>query len=125
MKKLNYYKGRLGEDIAKTYLEDKGYELIEANHRNYLGEIDLVFKKPKIDQNILVFVEVKLKIGDDFGQPEEMLTTSKLKRVERIAVAFLKINQKTYGQYQTKIEAVCIVLNPDKTIKRITHYEQL
>lgn len=123
MKKYNYVKGKIGEDLAKKYLEEIGYIFVEANHRNYLGEIDLIFKESK-DADTIIFVEVKLKIGEDFGSPEEMLGRAKLKQVERAAQAYLLINQKKYRQYTTKIEAVCIVLNQDGTTKRINHYKQ-
>lgn len=121
MKKYNFEKGRLGENIAKTYLENLDYELIEANHKNYLGEIDLIMKNK--GKNI-VFVEVKLKIGEDFGRPEEMLSATKIARVQRVAEAFLTIHRKEYASWNRRIEAVCIVLNPDESIKRISHYQQ-
>jgi putative endonuclease len=130
VKQFNFDKGRLGEDMARKYLEEKGYVLVEANHRNYLGEIDLVMTKQKIPDRVrndaglkLVFVEVKLKIGQYWGTPEEMLSKSKLARVERVANAFLVLNPK-YKDYVTRLEAVCIVLNEDQTVNRISHYDQ-
>ncbi len=119
MKQFNFDKGRLGEDRARKYLEGKGYALVESNHRNFLGEIDLIMTKDRT----IVFVEVKLKIGEDWGTPEEMLNAGKLARVERVANAFLVINPK-YKELARRIEAVCIVLNQDKTINRISHYDQ-
>jgi putative endonuclease len=121
MKKYNFEKGRLGEGIAKSYLEDLGYELIEANYKNYLGEIDLIMKKKG---KSIVFVEVKLKVGEDFGRPEEMLSATKIARVQMVAEAFLTIHRKEYASWNRKIEAICIVLNPDESLKRISHYTQ-
>lgn len=119
MKQQNFDKGRLGEGMARKFLEEKGYVLVESNHRNYLGEIDLVM----IKDGAIVFVEVKLKIGDVWGTPEEMLNKGKLARVERVANAFLVLNPK-YKDLVKRIEAVCIVLNQDKTVNRISHYGQ-
>ncbi len=118
-KAQNFDKGRFGESMAKKYLEDKGYVWVESNHVNYLGEIDLIFTRGKY----IVFVEVKLKIGNNFGTPEEMISKGKLSRVTRIAQAFLVLNPQ-YATFMPRIEAVCIVLNEDKTINRIAHYDQ-
>ncbi len=47
--------GRVGEDIAIKYLENKGFEIIEQNYRKKYGEIDIIAQKGKI----LHFIEVK------------------------------------------------------------------
>lgn len=47
--------GRLGEDIAVKYLENRGFEIIERNYLKKCGEIDIIAKKGKI----LHFTEVK------------------------------------------------------------------
>ena len=48
------------------------------NYENKIGEIDLIV----VDKDFLVFVEVKLKVGDMFGTPEEMINKRKLFVVE-------------------------------------------
>lgn len=118
----NYKKGKEGEEIAKKFLLEKGFEWIESNYLNKLGEIDLIMSH----EDWLVFVEVKLKIGDKFGTPEEMISNGKLNRIRRIAEGFLLLESpisKKFSKY--RIDAVCIVLNEDKTTKKINHYENL
>lgn len=121
MKQFNFTKGREGEEIARKYLEQKGYLWIESNHKNYLGEIDIIMAK----DGVIRFVEVKLKIGDKYGLPEEMINKSKIARVKRIAEAFLVLKPEYTRYKKQNIEAVCVVLNPDHSISRITHYENL
>lgn len=121
MKQFNFTKGREGEEIARKYLEQKGYLWIESNHKNYLGEIDIIMAK----DGVIRFVEVKLKIGDKYGLPEEMINKSKIARVKRIAQAFLVLKPEYTRYKKQNIEAVCVVLNPDHSISRITHYENL
>lgn len=121
MKQFNFTKGREGEEIARKYLEQKGYLWIESNHKNYLGEIDIIMAK----DGVIRFVEVKLKIGDKYGLPEEMINKSKIARVKRIAQAFLVLKPEYTRYRKHNIEAVCVVLNPDHSISRITHYENL
>ena len=118
MKKENYQKGKRGEEIAKDYLEQKGWIWIKSNYKNQLGEIDLIMK----DDETLVFVEVKLKVGEEFGQPEEMIGWGKRWQIRRVAEAFVALEKPKQSKY--RIDGVCIVMELGK-IKRINHYENL
>jgi len=118
----NYKKGKEGEEIAREFLINKGFKLIESNYSNNLGEIDLVMS----DKDWLIFVEVKLKIGDKYGTPEEMINKNKLRQIRRVAEAFLILESpisKNFSKY--RIDAVCIVLGEDRKIQRINYYENL
>jgi len=118
----NYDKGRSGEEIAKEFLLKKGFELIDQNYENKIGEIDLIMK----DKDWLVFVEVKLKIGDKFGIPEEMIGKRKLSQIKKVAESFLFFEKsKIKGLEKFRIDAVCIVLNEDDSINRINYYDNI
>ena len=69
--------GILGENLAKAYLENRGYYIIETNYRCPEGEIDIVAR----DGQSLVFVEVRTKRSLDFGTPEESITATKAKHL--------------------------------------------
>ena len=56
--------GQEGEQLARTYLERKGYRIIVSNWRHGRAEIDLITTY----DNILVFVEVKTRSSSQFGQ---------------------------------------------------------
>lgn len=85
MKSANKITGNRGEDLAAGFLENKGYLIIERNFRTRFGEIDIVC----LDGQILVFVEVKTKIGHNFGEPEDMVSKSKLAQVRRMGEVFI------------------------------------
>ena len=55
--------GNLGEQIATEYLEKKNCKIIERNFYCKQGEIDIIAK----DKNEIVFVEVKTRMGINFG----------------------------------------------------------
>ena len=121
-KRQNYKKGKNGEFIAKDYLLDDGYDLVEMNYKNKIGEIDLIMK----NGDILVFIEVKLKVGDRFGFPEEMITKKKIHQIKKVAESFLILKPQVsqiFDKY--RIDAVCVVLNYDNKVERIKHYENL
>lgn len=116
IKEQNYKKGKLGEEQARNYLEDEGYEFIEANFEIDIGEIDLIMTK----DNWLIFVEVKYKSDDYLGTPEEMVTPAKINQVRRVAEIYLMKNpqmRKKFKKY--RIDAVCILKSS------IKHYENL
>ena len=122
MKRFNYQKGRAGEKIASDFLKEKGFKIIEANFQNRFGEIDLIAGH----KDILVFIEVKLRIGQDLGLPEEMITPSKIRQIKRMAEIFLQNNSKLKALYpQQRLDAVCIVLDQNKKVERVKHYENL
>ena len=53
--------GKIGENVAKTFLMKQGFSIIEQNYRILQGEIDIIAKK----DSALHFVEVKsLKVRD-------------------------------------------------------------
>ena len=112
--------GKLGEDLARNFLEEKGYKILEQNYKTKFAEIDLVcekvedvswWKKSILEkQTKLVFVEVRTKIGENFGTPEDTINRQKLWKVLQ--------NAKFYSAFKgwqgpERIDAVCIVLNPD------------
>ena len=87
--------GRLGEDIACRFLEEKGFNVIDRNYRKFIGEIDIIAKK----DNILYFVEVKTvsrenSKGEESGtasqyRAEDNIHPQKLKRLSRAINAYL------------------------------------
>lgn len=118
MKQLNRIKGGKGEETAAKLLRDKGYTIIDQNNSTKWGELDLIVGK----DNILVFVEVKLKTSEDFGTPEEMIGKNKLAQVRRTAEMYLLNNPEIAGKFERyQIDAVCTV----EETGRITHYENI
>jgi putative endonuclease len=124
--------GKIGEDLARSYLEKEGYKIIEQNYRTKYAEIDLVAQKSAgfLGKKTLVFVEVRTKIGENFGTPEDTLNRGKLWKVLK--------NAQTYSAFKKwdgpcRIDAVCIVLKPlrpgsgqdDFSVLRLTHHENI
>jgi putative endonuclease len=120
--------GEIGENLAREYLEEQGYKIIEQNYKTKYSEIDLVAKKGAD----LVFVEVRTKVGEDFGTPEDTLNNKKLAKVRYNAISYSAF-KKWAGPI--KIDAICIVLSaqggpasggkPNYKIVRLNHYENI
>jgi putative endonuclease len=118
MKSANLTVGVLGEAVAKRYLRRRGYRIIAQNYRTKYSEIDLIFSNKKT----LVFVEVRTKVQERFGAPEESLKADKIKRLIRAAAAYVTRRNYT-GSY--RIDVVCIVLDETKAVQRLSHYQNI
>jgi putative endonuclease len=77
--------GDRGERIALERLSASGYELVESNYRTRYGEIDLILRLG----STLVFVEVKLRRGSDYGDPLESVTPRKQKTIRSLAESYI------------------------------------
>lgn len=120
--KNTFQKGRSGEEIARSFLVQKGCQIIKSNFQSRFGEIDLIAAGEKT----LIFAEVKLKSGEQFGLPEEMINPRKLRQIQNMAVVFLQQNPQLAKDYPSyRIDAICIVLKENGEVDRISHYENI
>jgi putative endonuclease len=78
-------KGRSGEQAALDELERRGRFLVERNHRNLGGEIDLIVR----DRETLCFVEVKYRAAADFGGAIAAVDERKRRRLCRAATLYV------------------------------------
>ena len=116
--------GKIGEELARKFLEKQGYKILEQNYRTRFAEIDLVCEKAEglFGKPILVFVEVRTKVGEQFGTPEDTINRKKLFKVLQNAKSYTGFKN---WQGACRIDAVCIVLNNDFSVNRLTHHENI
>ncbi len=77
--------GPRGEQMAADYLTRRGYRVVARNYRCRGGEIDLV----AVDDDIVVFVEVKTRASDDAANPEVAVHLEKRRRLTRAGRHFV------------------------------------
>ncbi len=75
-------KGILAEDAAEKFLTEKGFEILERNYRHRAAEIDMIALQ---DNRLLVFVEVKHRSNNAFGEPETFVTEPQQERIMNAA----------------------------------------
>ena len=73
------------ERNTETFLNKRGLRTIRRNYKCRTGEIDLVMN----DGEYVVFVEVRYRGSDAYGDPIESITARKQKRLIRAATHFL------------------------------------
>ena len=81
------------EERASEFLMGLGYEILCRNYRNKKGEIDII----AIDNNVLVFVEVKYRQNKSYGYSIEAVNTRKQMIIYRVAEGFLSYKKEYYG----------------------------
>jgi len=111
--------GKYGEDLASDYLVRHGYHLIQRNFKARYGEIDIIAMK----NSILVFIEVKTRIGKKYGIPEEAVTQRKIHEVTLTAEYYYLLNPQLPKAH--RVDVIAIELFPDKTIKDLRHIENI
>jgi putative endonuclease len=73
--------GKTGEDLACAELERRGYAIVARRYRVRGGELDIIAR----DGATLVFVEVKARVGYEFGGAAEAVTALKQRRIAQLA----------------------------------------
>ena len=73
----NIKRGNEGEDLAKSFLEKKGFRVLCHHYRYKRSEIDLIVSR----ENWLVYVEVKTRTSTAFGFPEDFVDQKKKKKI--------------------------------------------
>lgn len=77
----NQITGQQGEDEAVQFLKKRGYKIVERNFKKPQGDIDIV----ALEDDTLVFVEVKTRYSKAYGLPIEAVTPWKVRALIRNA----------------------------------------
>jgi putative endonuclease len=116
MSKTTRDKGNEGEELACTFLEMKGWIILDRNYHFEKAEVDIV----AYDDKNIVFVEVKTRSGVYFGRPEDYVTPQKEKNIFKAAEAWL-YERKMEGS-PVRFDVVSVVQNGNDA-PEITHIE--
>ncbi len=108
--------GILGEVLAARALREAGYDVIDANFRTRLGEIDIIAAK----DDVLAFCEVKTRQPHGKGLPREAVDRNKQRRL--VAAALQYVNNRHYtGVYRFDVIEVYLHPNGKYTVEHIPH----
>lgn len=112
--------GNFGEKIAIKYLLKQGYQIITCHYQKKIGEIDIIALDP---QKFLVFFEVKTRISDKFGQPEEAVMPFKIRKLIKTAMWFLK--EKKIENQKFRFDVLAIKLDQEKRKAQVKHFKNI
>jgi putative endonuclease len=111
--------GSFGQKLAVDFLRQRKYQIEAENFRTRQGEIDII----ALRDGQVIFVEVKTRLSDRFGLPEEAVSASKLEKMRLTAYKYLKENGVNHDNFRFDIVAIVI----DKADKKanIRHYKNI
>ena len=96
-------KGSRFELVAAAWLRLHGLRLLERNYRCRFGELDLVM----LDGEVLVFVEVRYRIGNDYGSAVDTIDSRKQQRLWHAARHFL-LHRSEHAQRPCRFDVLGI-----------------
>lgn len=79
--------GKQGEELARNYLSNHGYQILTQNWFYGKTEIDII----AYYRQMIIFVEVKSRSSTNFGFPEDFVDTAKQKRMVEAAYGYLSL----------------------------------
>ena len=115
MTKTRLQTGRLGEDLACTFLQKLNYLIIERNFYCKLGEIDIVARTAEY----LIFCEVKTRSGSTGLHPTVSITAKKVKKMRQLGLWYMQ--EKHLHQLQPRFDVIAIQLQPNQS-PQVEHF---
>ena len=104
--------GKRGEQMARQFLEDKGYKILAQNWKAGSAEIDIIAKIDKI----LVFVEVKTLTSNYWKEPEMAITRKKARLLAKAGGAY---TMRVKHDNEVRFDVISIVIQNNT----IQHFE--
>ena len=108
--------GDRGERAAVKYLKQQGFRIVAKQYRNSYGEVDIIAQ----DGKTMVFVEVKTRTSTNDGQPFEAVDLRKQEKITRVALAWLKQNNRL--EQPARFDVISILWPDDKGEPQIQHF---
>lgn len=99
--------GKRGEEIATKYLSEKGFIILCNNWYYGKGEIDIVAKMA----DKMVFVEVKTRESNVFGEPETFVNRRKQRQIIKTADAYI---QTKNIDLESRFDVISVILGKNK-----------
>ncbi len=101
--------GDHGESIARDYLSQKGYVIIDTNWSSRFGELDIVAQQG----DVYVFVEVKTRHSKNTESAFASITPAK--REKMIKAVYEYIHEKELDDIHWRIDAIGIALHRNQS----------
>ncbi len=102
------HEGAKAEKQALCYLKQQGLRLVTHNFACPQGEVDLVM----LDNETLVFVEVRFRASQAFGGALSSITPTKQQRIRKAAAQFVQ-RHKRHRHRHCRFDTITITPNDE------------
>ena len=108
--------GQRGERAAERFLLRNGMVIVARGFQDKFGEIDLI----AVDDDTIVFAEVKTRTSDLAGLPAEAVDETKQQHLTRTAFGYLKWHRLT--ECRARFDVIAITWPSKDQEPEIIHY---
>lgn len=105
--KNNNTSGAAGERIACEYLGLLGYSILEKNYRAGHLEIDIIASY----EGCVVFVEVKTRKNNSYGDALDAVSRQKIRNIKRAAYVYLTKQRPERTSSEIRLDVIAIDIN--------------
>ena len=106
--------GRKAESFAARYFRRKGFVIVARNYRYQRAEVDIIVRK----RRLLVFVEVKARSSDRFGDPETFVSPKQKALLHTAAAHYVSARAWSHA---IRFDIVAIRVRNNQL--QLTHFE--
>ena len=110
--------GQWGEEVAVTYLLRMGYFIRERGWNSGHRDIDII----AVDEDVLVFIEVKTRRNRLFGEPEEAVNYKKMYNLRRAINHYVKY---MHTDQKIRLDIITVVGTPEGGTPEVTHIQDV
>ncbi len=111
--------GNFGQHIAVRFLIKRNYKIIDENFYTREGEIDIIAK----NDNQIVFIEVKTRLSNKYGLPEEAVNQNKKEKIRQSGLKYFELKQFNHDNF--RIDCIAIEIDKFKKIAKIRHHKNI
>ena len=94
--------GKQGESVAKRYLEENGYNVLETNWRFHHYELDII----ATDGKELIIIEVKTRSDNYLIAPEHAVDKRKIRRIVTASDAYARMKSI---EIPVRFDIICLI----------------
>lgn len=109
--------GKWGEELAAEYLEQKGYRILERDWHSGHRDIDIIAR----NTDSIVFVEVKTRKTQKFGEPYEAVNYQKKRNLLAAINHYIRYKRL---ELRPRFDIISIVAQ-DSSKPKIEHFEDI
>ncbi len=115
----NQLVGKIGETLAKNYLEAKGYTIVTTNLKTSYQEIDIIARK----NGQFYFIEVKTRTSTAFGSAADQMSHQKIVSLKMAMARYCFTNK--ISQEKAHIDFVAIDLSLSQKKAKISRFKDI
>ena len=105
--------GKLGEDVAATFLVQSGFTILQRNARYGGHEVDIIAR----EGDTIAFIEVKTRHAGSLAEPEDNLSPRQIGHLRKAAHAYASDNADPDTYYRFDLVSVCLLAaDPPKVV---------